>query len=278
MTDQISAEQMEKRLRELAELAEEMLKPWPQGIQLQCSRGFLLQFLRRAAQIGRSAHQEDAAAKLPASAMLGSLELCGITFRDELVEEGKPWEVAAEPEPQYFETLTDAVRFYAGLTPLPPASSAPMEERLREFENVLTVLKSSPRDGFRQWREAVDYIEKCLAAAEIGQQEVLLKKQNEGVAAGSDVRPRHQALSNNFCQKHCQVLENSGGPCQLCELHELKSKLGVAEDWSFSSRESDLPEKSEDVSDHFMKSSDRVRLEFIYQALRRIEEKMETEE
>ena len=36
----------------------------------------------------------------------------GIHFCEDLWEEGEPWEVPAEPEPQYFERLADAIKFY----------------------------------------------------------------------------------------------------------------------------------------------------------------------
>lgn len=75
---------------------------------------------------------DDERAKF-ATAMLGSLKLCGIEFHEELVEEGGPWEVYAEPEPRYFETLTDAVRFYAELAKLP----APEGMGRDELQNIL---------------------------------------------------------------------------------------------------------------------------------------------
>ncbi len=50
--------------------------------------------------------------------VLKNLDAVGIRFDAELAEEGSGWEVAAEPEPQYFETLRDAVLFFASLRDL----------------------------------------------------------------------------------------------------------------------------------------------------------------
>jgi hypothetical protein len=51
----------------------------------------------------------------------------GIKYCEDLVDDGTPWEVPAEPEPQYFETLEEALTFYCELgMPLP---ETPTEEK-----------------------------------------------------------------------------------------------------------------------------------------------------
>lgn len=45
------------------------------------------------------------------AALLEELSLCGLNWCIDLVEDGTPWEAIAEPEPQYFESLTEAMEF-----------------------------------------------------------------------------------------------------------------------------------------------------------------------
>lgn len=97
---------------------------------------------------------DDERAKF-ATAMLGSLKLCGIEFHEELVEEGGPWEVYAEPEPRYFETLTDAVRFYAELAKLPAPEGMGRDARMainlkRSLQRLHLAVKDCARIGFQE--------------------------------------------------------------------------------------------------------------------------------
>lgn len=47
--------------------------------------------------------------------ILRDLDFVGIHFDAELATEGTGWEVAAEPEPRYFETLREALSFWNSL-------------------------------------------------------------------------------------------------------------------------------------------------------------------
>lgn len=107
--------------------------------------------------LSKSASPSEPRPNAFATAMLGSLELCGITFCPDLVEEGEPWEVAAKPEPRFFETLTDAIRFYGEL----PAAEPRREED--ECENC-EWLRGQVRASEAARKVTVSQLTEALAA------------------------------------------------------------------------------------------------------------------
>lgn len=82
--------------------------------------------------VSQSPSGEEAMPK-DASEVLQELEYYGITYVEDVEEH---WEVAAEPEPQYFETFKEAMKFFVSLKPFEterqgsPTQPAD-EERLR---------------------------------------------------------------------------------------------------------------------------------------------------
>lgn len=57
--------------------------------------------------------------------VLKELELRGIVYAPDLLDDGEPWEVMAEPEPQYFATLRDALDFWLSLRDNPDTLAEP---------------------------------------------------------------------------------------------------------------------------------------------------------
>jgi len=87
--------------------------------------------------------------------VLCDLEHAGISWCSDLAEEGDAWEVPAEPEPQYFPTLHDAILFRDKI--MQPEPEAEVRE-LRELPE--TAIDNFPRC---KWTERAKKVLKVLA-------------------------------------------------------------------------------------------------------------------
>jgi len=85
-----------------------------------------------------------------------------INYCDDLVADGMPWEVPAEPEPQYFETFSEALKFRDELAERELREAKKLAEDRAKSYQAMSASEFELRRELREMREALERVKAII--------------------------------------------------------------------------------------------------------------------